>query len=98
MNVTRALIWGILGGVFFGLAMFLVMAAISPDLPDGSVRYAILVWYTVHRPILPLLNHLQHFYQAVALFVGYWTVIAVFVALVVWRFRTWRVRHRTHGT
>jgi hypothetical protein len=101
MSLRRALIWGVVGGILFGLAMLAV--GTSPEdrnPPYGSVSYIMQVWGLIHWPVFFILGRMRvfydmrSFYQVVAVFVGYWTCVGVAVAMLVWVVRTRRTRRR----
>lgn len=104
MNLARTLIWGVVGGILFGLAMLAVGASLEDRSPPYvSVSYVTQVWALIHWPVFVILDRMPHhydmrgFYQAGAVFVGYWTSIGVAAAVFVWLVRTWRIRRRrTH--
>ena len=99
MKLTRMLIWGAVGGLFFGLAMIAVASNLFGTGPTyESVSYLTRVWALVHWPVFSILDRMPHsydmrgFYQAAAVMVGYWISIGLAAALLGWLVHTWRMK------
>ena len=97
MNRKRPLVWGMIGGCLFGCAMLLLGISLDDAWRAGdhvNMSPVLVIWAVLHWPTRALLDHSHAFYQAIAIVVGYWTIIGVVAGLLVSLFRTWRAKRR----
>ena len=101
MTLKRTLVWGVVGGILTGLAMFALEASFDTRTPPYlQVSYFDHLCGLVNCPVYLIMdrmhfpNDMRGFYGTVVVFVVYWASIAVVVAVFVWLARRWRVSRR----